>query len=208
MAETTFIHPWRYPTLYTYMLKLPAGLSSYPEAQTTADLAIQVRERLPSTLPKEQLPKEIFRAVEAHWVPGQWISEVAFMTLLALARDLVFDNDDDFLRLCYDLAAASYSGKVMRSLMHFASPTLLLMGASKRWSIYKRGTELRSIKLDKHNLVASLHFPPNLYHKLMLRGFAQSFAAAIEGTRARNVSVEVQSHSSTECKYNITWQFG
>lgn len=201
------INPMRYPTLYMYMVNLPQGVESYPEAKTQGELAVRLRERFPNLGAKGDLPPDVMAAIGAPWRANEWVPEVSFMILHALIRDVVYRNDEGFLQLCYEMAKETFAGTMMRALMHFVSPSLLVMGATKRWPLLKQGTTLKAIKQEKNSLNMSLTYPKNLYHRSMLDGFAQSFKAAIDCTKAQNTSVQPNYFSPTECRYKVTWTF-
>ena len=197
----------RYPTLYMYLVKLPDGMASYPEVQTLADLPIMVRQRWPDLIKRDDLPADVIAAISVPWKEGEWIADVNFMVLNALVRDVIYRNDEGYLQFCYDTMKASFSSTLMRAVMHFVSPSLLLMSAAKRWSMLKRGSTFRTIKIEKSRLYASLTYPPDMYHRCMLQGFGKSFEAAINCTKAKNATVEVEFVSHTECRYMMTWTF-
>lgn len=207
MPTSLLINPMRYPTLYMYMVNLPHGLASYPEAQTHGEVAIRVRDRFPNLAIKGDLPAEIVAAIEAPWQPNDWVSEVSFMTLAALVRDVIFRDDEKYLQFCYDSAKETFSSNLMRAVMHFVSPSLLMLGATKKWALIKKGTTLKVIKQEKHDMYISLSFPEGLYHKSMLSGFAEGFKAAINCTKAQNTVVVTEFTSRTECRYKGTWTF-
>lgn len=197
----------RYPTLYMYMVNLPHGVASYPEAQSQAEMAISLRKRFPNLGVKGDLPPEIQAAIEAPWRPQEWVSEVTFMIMHALVRDVIYRNDEGFLQFCYDMAKETFSGPIMRSVMHFVSPSLLMLGATKKWPLLKRGTSLTVIKQEKNRMHISLTYPKGLYHKSMLHGIGQSFKAAIECTKAQDTVVTPEFPSQTEVRYVGSWTF-
>lgn len=201
------IHPMKYPTLYMYMSGLPDGIASYPQAQTRVDIGAQARSRWPDLADRPDIPQDIREAIQRPWVDGEWISEVVFMAYHALIRDVIYRDDTLFQQFCYDVSKESFSTPIMRAMMHFVSPALLVMGASKRWAMMKRGSELKAIKSAKDNLTVRLTYPPNLYHRCMLEGFSQSFRAGINCTRVTSCSVDVQPISEKECHFHAKWQF-
>lgn len=201
------IHPLRYPTLYMYIARLPRGLDSYPEAQTRADMAVAVQKRWPTLADRSDLPEDVKAPLLRPWVEGEWISETVFMAYHALIRDVIFRDDDLFKKFCYDVAVESFSSTIMRAVMHFVSPALLVMGASKRWTMMKRGTELVAVKSSKESLAVKLTYPPNMYHRCMLDGFAESFRAGINCTRVNSCSVVARPVSELECHFDAQWSF-
>lgn len=189
------------------MVKLPHGVQSYPEVTTLGELALRLREKFPDLSARSDLPPDLVEAIQAPWKPDDWVPEVSFMILHALARDVIFRDDEKFQQFCYDMAKESFSGKLVRAVMHFVSPTLLLMSAAKRWSLFKKGAPMKILKMEKNRIYVSLTYPPNMYHRSMLNGFAYSYKAAIDGTKAKNSRVEPEVISLTECRFNATWTF-
>lgn len=197
----------RYPTLYMYLVRLPDSVASYPEVQTLSDLPLIVKQRWPDLVDRSDLPPDVVAAIQAPLKPGQWVSEVVFMTLNALVRDIIYRNDEGYLQFCYDTMKSNYESAFMRAVMHFFSPSLLAMSGSKRWAMLKKGTTITTLSHEKTKLSVSLTYPPNMYHKCMLEGFAKSFQAGIDCTRARNCIVHTLPKNTTECRFDIHWEF-
>lgn len=201
------VHPMRFPTLYMYLLRLPNGIQSHPQVKTLADVALLVRGRWPELPNHPDLPPDLRAALSAPWQKGEWVQETVFMALTALVRDIIYKDDEKYLQFCYDTSKEAYAGPVMRRLMHLVSPSLVVIGASKRWESFKQGTTFRTKNGKQESTTVVLTYPDHLYVRCMLEGFGKSLHAAIDCTKVSETSVQARIISPTECHYSIAWKF-
>ena len=199
------INPVRYPTLFRYVNGLPQGLDSYPDVQSSAEVAESIRQRFGAALVRDDLPDFIKDAMGMPWKRGTWIPEAHFMTLNALVRDVIYRNDEGYLQFCFDTMKAAYSSHLMRSVMFVMAPSVLALATEKRWSTFKRGVALKTLKSMPDGRLLSMTYPPRLYLTCMLDGVAKSIEAALSCTRAKQYSVITNVISDTECQFLISW---
>ena len=203
---TLKIHPIRYPTAFAYLSSLPAGLLSYPEMRSSSQLALDTRKRWPDLHRRDDLPADVQAALGAPWPAGSWVSEVAFMLQTALVRDVIYRNDEAYLRFCYEATADNLSGLTARALLFFASPKMTILGCRRHWSSLKVGSELTSIGGGKSDHELGLRYPAGAYIGCMLQGFGQSFLAAIAASGATRPQIDVKTVSREECRFYLRWE--
>jgi hypothetical protein len=89
--------------------------------------------------------------------------------------------------------------------MYVVSPTLVMLGATKRWAAFREGTTLTA-KIDRNQGEIQLKFPPYLYPELTLRGFGEAFRASVIAARARSPRVDLVEASPELGRWAISWQ--
>lgn len=199
------INPVRYPTLYRYLSGLPQGIDSYPDIQSTAEVAASIRATFGAELLRDDLPDYVKTAMAGVWHKTDWIPEVHFMTLNALVRDIVCRNDEKYYQFCFDTMKAAFSSPLMRSLMYVMSPSVLALATEKRWGKFKRGSVMKTIQSTSDGRVLQLTYPEKLYLDCMLGGFMKSIEAACRCTRVTSTEIEMKIISPTETHFTISW---
>jgi hypothetical protein len=127
------------------------------------------------------------------------------MAVRLLVRDVVFETDAEYCRWYYDIAGRLFAKPFYRFLMYVVSPTLVMLGASKRWSAFREGSTL-SAKVDRNQGEIELAFPEHLYPELTLKGFGEAFRASVVAARARSAYVELIEASPERGRWKIGWQ--
>ena len=127
------------------------------------------------------------------------------MAVRLLVRDVAFESDPDYYRWYFDVAGRLFAKPFYRVLMYVVSPTLVVLGAQRRWSAFREGTTL-SAKIDKNQGELELAFPPMLYPELTLRGFGEAFRASIAAARARNPAVELVEATAERGRWTSGWK--
>ncbi|MEM6730369.1 MAG: hypothetical protein AAF658_02365, partial [Myxococcota bacterium] len=98
-----------------------------------------MRERLMPTGPS--LPPEMIEVLENR-SDEIWHAEVVGVALMLACRDLTFESDEDFLQWGYDSSRALFESPLNRMVMMVVSPTLVAMGAAKKWANFHKGSEI------------------------------------------------------------------
>lgn len=199
------VNPIRYPTLYAYLCLLPDGVRSYPELRCTTQMHIAIRTQYPELMTRDDLPEDVQRAVRTEWPTGGRMPEVAFMIANALARDIVFRDDEKYRKFCYHTTWEMYQGLMMRSVLYFVSPKVMLLGATKYWQMFKEGSRLTSIGGGRSDHVLDLQHPERAYLKCMLEGFGQSLLAAADAAGAKGASVTVAYPEPVRTRFSLRW---
>jgi hypothetical protein len=201
----------RLPEMRKYLAALPRGLDSYPEC-TIRDIAVEAYARDFGRFGTEPgLPEEVAALFTGRF-RSTWLPEVQFQAAHAAVRDLAFADDPSFYRWLYKANVELFDRPVIRSLMRLLSPTLVVIGATRRWSTFHTGSELTTGKLDKAGgremTLAKLVFPPGLFARCFLEGLEQAFLAALVASRAKEAAVKLEDVASAKAEYLVSWRAG
>jgi len=198
----------KYPVTARYIESLPNGLDSYPECQARTDARDNIKREFPDIGSDSNLPK-IVRDFFGSRYRDNWIPEVVSCALLLLTRDVGFKSDDDFLAWCYEGHSSLYRKPHYKIIIYILSPTLLLTGATKRWSTFHRGSTLTPKPIVKEGDFfegnASLTFPPHLFNELLLRVQRGAYKAAIDATRTKGSRIQLTEITDTSASLSFRW---
>jgi Protein of unknown function (DUF2378) len=194
------------PSLEHYLATLPGGIDAYPHCQAKASVARDAMQRpLPPSL---DLPAPLRALVDQPPPVTAWIPEVHQNALMLAILDTHFDETDvdGFYAWILDRNRRLFSGPLYRALFFVISPERLLGGFQRRWSTFRRGTELAVEQRGKGRARARITTPPHLHSKLSARGIGFGFQAALERAGGGDVRIEIPSHSPTEVIYELSWR--
>jgi hypothetical protein len=198
------IDPEVAPRAAEYLLGLPNGLDSYPECQVRSELTREIFKRFPQIPTHPALAPELRERLR-DLGRDEWMSDVVGVVARIMVRDVVVPTDEELDRWSFEVAGEIFAKPVYRMLMYVLSPTLVLMGATKRWSAFRRGSTLTS-RFDGHSATAELRFPRNLYNPLVLRGFGHAFRASLTAARASDPKVELVETSPEIGRWTVSWR--
>jgi hypothetical protein len=191
------------PRAAEYLAGLPAGLDSYPDCTVRAELARDVFRRYPQIPTHAALSGEVQERLRAA-VSEDWMPDVIGTLARILVRDVGCASDEEYHRWAFESAAEIFSRTAYRMLMYVLSPTLVVLGATKRWSTFRRGSTLRCT-VDGTRATGELRFPPNLYSPLVLDGFGDAFRASLVAARARNTVIELVEATPVLARWDMRW---
>jgi hypothetical protein len=195
-----------FPTLEAYIAQLPNGLDSFPTCLIKASV---IRDALSSkAIPDDpSLPAPIRALLQGPPPVSSLVPEVLSNAMLLTLYDV------HFAALGWQAAgswlhATTYQllrTPLYRILFAVLSPERLVSGVAQRWQAFRRGSELTLT--DKTDGFARLRlvFPAGLHTDLTLFLLAAAFRAAIDGSGARRVTVEVESTASGSAVFACSW---
>jgi hypothetical protein len=202
------VDPARFPLASRYLRDLPNGLDSFSECATRGEsLGPYVRDfgRLASDAGLPKTVADTFRRAP----DARWVSEAVFQTMNLVVRDLAFPTDEAFYDWTYAMSQSIFDKAVVRTLMRLMSPTLVIMGATKRWAAFHRGSTLTAGPVTETNgrlfSKVVLSYPAGLFPDLYLRGLSRSFLAALDGSRGKNARVELKAVHATSAEYQVSF---
>lgn len=194
-----------FPRLRAYLMHLPQGLASYPEAQIKASLYVHSLNDKPLADFLGILPPEVATLVERPLLMSTWAPSVHVQALYLAIADAYELRDEAFQIWALRMQRSLLSSPLYRALAALASPTLLLSGAEKRWGSFHRDSEIEAQSDGPGRAVVRLRFPPHLYAPTNLAGVAGGIAAVAELSRARGCAVQVALRGSTEATFRVRW---
>ncbi len=201
----------RFPRAAGYLALLPNGLESHPTCQVRDVVLEAYVQQFASLAGEPGLPAQVADMLAGR-SKGQWQSGVCFQVIHLVARDRGFTDDEPFFAWSQKAASATFDKPILRNLMRLVSPTLVVLGASKRWSTFHSGSELTAEKVvesgGRAGCTAKLRYPSRLYSPLFLQTLERSFTAALMASRARDPQAKVLSTESGlgVTEYAISWR--
>lgn len=199
----------RFPRAARHLAGLPLGWQSYPDCGAHSDTFDRVRSTHPELGTLAGVP-EILRRVVHGEGQGEWVPECVGCGLFLVARDALFQDDEAFLQWCGESARHSFNRPWARVVMLVLSPTLVVMGAAKRWSSFHRGTTLTpepAVREAGRMVVrADLAFPHSLFDGLTLRRWGTAYEVALSIAKATAPRVTLSDPTPTSARYSVSWQ--
>lgn len=195
----------QYPSAAAYLRALPGGLDAYPEAQCVTDVVLTLFEDFPALRDMDSASPRITELLRKPYKSGNWMLEAEANTILLMARDTHFRGDAAYLAWSEEMVRKVYDRPLYRVLMRILSPTLMVMGAQKRWSAFRRGTQFSVEKRGDRAYTLLLGFPQDLFNQLHLDAFGISFRVALEFAGAKDVQVPLTDSSRESGTFGLSW---
>ncbi|MEL6546319.1 MAG: hypothetical protein AAFQ82_16950 [Myxococcota bacterium] len=194
------------PLTTRYIESLPDGLQSHPQAQVRSDVLHTVRAALSDV---DTMMPEPMRVALRDQSDERWHPEVVGVALMLMCRDWVFQSDEAFLEWAFEASLKLFETPLNRMLMMVVSPTLVSIGAGKKWGNFHRGSELVSGGVNKegslHVVSGHMSFPEHLFPELIVARWSRSILAALSTTRAQDPKIETTAYTSTIAHFRVTW---
>ncbi len=192
------------PSYERYVAGLAGGLDAYPEARAKGSLVRTAIAGHPAEL-LQSLPDPVRALALSPPLDGEWVPEAHFAALVhAIAERRRFGLRE----YCGWVRAANralFARPLYRLLMVVASPESLLRHAGTRWGNFHRGSTLLVDGFSDDGVRLSLTFPPRVFDELLLRGFGEAIAAALEAARARDPLVDIEVQEPGFARYLARW---
>src|SRR5437870_1837601 len=154
--------PETLPRTAAYLATLPGGLGAYPNCRVRTVVTREITDQFPRVLDDAGIEPDVRELLRRSLAQGEWMPDAHGMFVRILARDIVFETDDDYNRWYFEIAGRIFAKPLNKVLMYVVSPTLVMLGATKRWAAFREGTTLTST-IDKNRGEIQLKFPENLY---------------------------------------------
>jgi len=163
--------PNQLPLAASYVARLPEGLDSYPSCRIRTEVTELLLRRFPRVLDHPGLSLGFADRLRQALERGEWMSEAMGIAVRMVARDALFQSDAEYDAWAFESSQELYTRRVYRVLMYLISPSLVILGATRRWNAFRQGTNLVS-KSHANGGDLELAFTPHLYPPLVLGGFA------------------------------------
>jgi hypothetical protein len=192
------------PRTAAYVDGLPHGLDSYPRCRVRTEVTRVIIERFPQLLDQRGMHPMFVDQLREMIREGEWLSEAVGTAVRLLTRDAIFEDDAQYYAWTFEISSELFARPVFRALMYVVSPTLVMLGASRRWSAFREGTTLVA-KPRGNGGDITLTFPPHLYTPFVLEGFGHAFRASLAAARARDVRIELREALPERASWSVTW---
>lgn len=198
----------KFPTVADYLRGLPTGFESYPECATKGDVCDYMRTTHPDLGRQEGLP----RAMREFWERADtsgWISETLSTAFFLALWDSQFNDFSAFRNWSMKSNLTLFDKPWTRMMMRLLSPTLVVLGAAKRWGAFHRGSILKvdPVKKDNRDMLVHgvLKYPAGLFVRPRLDMFGVAFVAALTLSRAENARYSVHEIDDSTAAFDVTW---
>jgi hypothetical protein len=192
------------PNFERYVSGLSGGLGAHPAAQAKGSLVRNLLEEQPPGL-VEVLPAVLHPLVLDPPVDSDWIPETHLCALVHAVAERRRYTETEFLAWIRARNRALFASPLYRLLMAVVSPEAMLRHAGKRWGNFHRGSTLELDGYADDGVRATLVYPPGLFDGVMLRTFAEAFAAALEAARSKDPSVALEATGPGFARYVGRW---
>lgn len=195
----------RFPELYGYLQKLPAGIDSYPECTARASLLRGVLAEWNGTVPTDGLPAQLASLMRAPPPADAWVPEVAYVAAHYAINDLEELGTERMLELTYRASRRLTESRMYRVLTKVGSPTIIVRGASISWGRLHRGVPLR-MGVTKGRARLLLRHPKHLWPALAHESAALGFRAVLESAGASEISMQIIASHMEGVELELAWR--
>lgn len=199
----------QFPRTADYVKRLPNGLSSFPECRVKSDVHEGLRNAFPDLGSRGEMP-EIVHAYLTDRYRDKWLPEAVGNSLVLMARDCCFSSDEEYLDWCRENMRNLFDKPLYRVMMNVFSTSLIVMGASKRWTAFHEGSQLGAKPIKKtagrFQTIGVLTYPSHLFGGLITSQLAATYMAALDINRAAEPEVISKDVSDTESHFFVSWQ--
>jgi hypothetical protein len=198
------------PLAAAYLETLPQGLESFVGC-AIRNTVFEPHVRDFSRLGAEPgLPEPIADLLSGRLSDRQWVPEVVFQASYLVVRDLAFRDDAAFHRWIFGSNQEMFDKPLIRNLMRLVSPSLIALGATKRWGSFHQGSELVPVSAETVDgrtvTVTQLRYPEGLFPRTFLVGLEHAFLAAIVAARAREPRVLLSAVETGQATFTASWR--
>jgi hypothetical protein len=195
-------------TVAAYLARLPDGLASYSECTAKASLLRDMVETRPLDPDAPTLLEDLRPWIRDPPPVSSWMPEVAFVASALTIYDVHFGGHDlaGFEQWIVAFNTALFRKPLYRVLFALMAPERLVVGATKRWSAFHRGTSLALLERGVCSSLVRVEFPPHLYDRVMLHGLTAGLRAAVLVAGGREATTTLETADATSAEYWIRWR--
>jgi hypothetical protein len=198
----------RFPLATEYLDSLPNGFDSFEKCRVRAMVFETIGKEFPA-LAAGLPPGPLAALLRSETPSNAWIPEVVGQVANLMLRDACLKSDAEYFDWSYRASESAFDKPLLRNLMRLISPTLLVMGAARRWSMLHDGTQLEATAVtptgDRLQTIGRLRFPEGLFPPLFIHGLTAAFSAALTLARGRDITVELKDATSNAADYVVSW---
>lgn len=188
-----------------YLARLPAGLGGFPAAAAKGSLVRGALEGQPLDKVAAVLPGPLAARVSDPPMGSEWIPETHLVAIVHAVCDVRGFGPAEVGEWARAWIRDVFEGPSYRILMAAPSPASALRSAGLRWGAFHRGSELAMEGIADDGVRLALKFPPRLFDPAFLSVLAQSFAAALEMSRAPGAEVGVEASGDGFARFLARW---
>ena len=198
----------RYANAGAYVATLPDGLASFSACRMNRHVLAHVGIDFPDLFAETDAPPLVMDFFKGR-TPGDWINEATGNAIYLMIRDRYFGDDSSFRSWNQTNIERLVRNPVFRAIMVLLSPSLVVMGAGKRWGSFHQGTEMKTESMGqaggRMQVRGRLTFPEGLYNRLLLELHCSTFLAALVVARATEPEVRLVGVAPGQAEYVASW---
>jgi len=202
------LDPARYPNAASYLDSLPDGVATFPTCRMNRHVLEHVGSDFPDLVTESSAPQPLVDFFKKR-IAGDWITEAAGNVIYLMIRDRCFRDDASFRAWNQQNIDRLVRNPVFRAIMVLLSPSLVVMGAAKRWSSFHQGTEMKTEPMGQAGLRmqvrGNLTYPEGIYNRLLLELHCSTFLAALVAARAAAPEVRFVGATAGRAEYVASW---
>jgi len=202
------LDPVRYPSAAAYLASLPQGPASFPSCRMNRHVLEHVGADFPDLVTELDAPSAVVDVFTAR-VNGDWITEATGNVIYLMIRDRFFRDDAAFRAWNQQNIDRLVRNPVFRAIMVLLSPSLVVMGAAKRWGSFHQGTEMKTEPMGqaggRMQVRGSLTYPEGIYDRRLLELHCSTFLAALVAARATEPDVKLGAVTPGRAEYVASW---
>jgi hypothetical protein len=138
------------------------------------------------------------------------VPEVVFQVASLVVRDVAFQDDATFYQWVFTTSQQTFEKPLVRTLMKLVSPSLTVLGATRRWSSFHLGSEVIPGSVEtvdgRAATAMDLRYPEGLFPRMFLEGLKHAFLAAIMAARAKDARVELGAVAAGSATFIASWR--
>lgn len=200
----------RFPRVARYLAAVPGGLDGHPGCAVSRQVFEPYRRDHGALASASGLPRRVRALYAAGAALPELLPEVEFQAAFLAARDAYAGTDEAFCRWVGAISTEMFDRPVLRTLMRLVSPSLVVLGAARRWTAFHRGSELSTEPQepigDRSRSLATLRYPEALFPEFFAQALAASFEAAVRSSRGTHVLVRLVAYSGTQSRFDVSYR--
>lgn len=194
----------RFPTLASFVARLPNGLASYPQCKIRGSLVHSMLQTRTIERPEQGLPEELVELIRHPPVYSAWVPQVHGRAILRVVYDEHFAAPERYATWAYESQKKLFSGPLYRILFWGISPERLMRMAVTRYEHFHVGVSM-TLQAGPKGGAAMLRYPPDLFDSLDHLATLEGFRAALELAGAAKVRTEVAENDASSARLIVEW---
>jgi hypothetical protein len=205
---TTNVDHYRFPRLFEYLARLPDGVDSYPDQVAKAAMYVDALGDRPLDVAAGDVPGPLLSLIRDPVAPTAWIPEVHMNAIFyAIADDHYGDRHvDEFVEWTFERNLHLLRSAWFRWVFSVLKPEWILRGVERRWSQFRRGTELRLTETRSGQCRMKLIYRPYLHDEDSIQCLGAALRAGAVIVGARRVTFDVLTADEVHADFFVTWE--
>lgn len=195
----------KFPALAEYLERLPAGLASYPEAQTLGLLLKSAVAPHYFHASWKELPPELMVVLRSPPLPTAWVSTVLTDAVFCVVADTFHPTREAVLKWSYERTLRLTALPMYATLTKLAGVERFLRTAVKIHALFQRGTDV-SLHVWGEEAEVRLTHPPHLHGELNHLSNEAVFRAVLESAGALDVTMRLRESRPEGALYVASWR--